>query len=330
MKQMRLFLIGLMLAVAGIGADASERRNESADSNEWHAQRRALQNGNTLKLQDVEVMPGKSVELSIELENETTNLMGWQCDIVLPERLTLALKANGKPAATLGERFATTEHSISSSRLASGAYRFIATSMDGEAIPGTTGTLFTVTLQADAELQSLEASPTRLQRLEASPTTLTGKVTNIEFNTQDNQKLTLADVTINVTIPAIEIEKCATPAIAYDKGELVFSCETEDVTYTSEVTVSDAKAGDGSRISLARTYTVSVRATKEGYADSDVATAVIQWRDGRPLLTGFSSVTIDGKAANDVNGDGTVDVADIATIISEMAAQARKQGNTDM
>ena len=292
MKQMRLFLIGLVLAVAGTA--------QAAD---------------ILKVQDVKVKAGESTELSIELENETTNLMGWQCDIVLPEGLTLALKANGKPAATLGERFATTEHSISSSRLANGAYRFIATSMDGEAIPGNGGTLFTVTLQADASLA---------ERAGTGPApTLTGKVTNIEFNTQDNQKLTLADVTFNIAIPAIEIEKCATPTIAYDRGELVFDCETEGAAFRSEVTVSDAKAGDGSRISLARTYAVSVRAMKEGYADSDVATATITWRDGRPLFEDFSSVTTDGKAASDANGDGAVDVADIATIISEMAAQAR-------
>ena len=31
----------------------------------------------------------------------------------------------------------------------------------------------------------------------------------------------------------------------------------------------------------------------------------------------------------DVNGDGAVDVADIATIISEMAAQAREQKEID-
>ena len=105
-----------------------------------------------LIIQDVEVSPGQSVDLCIELDNETANLMGWQCDIILPEGLTLALKSNGKPAATLGDRFSETGHTISSNRLSNGAYRFIATSMDGDAIPGTEGTLFTVTLQADALL----------------------------------------------------------------------------------------------------------------------------------------------------------------------------------
>jgi hypothetical protein len=274
--------------------------------------------GNSLKLSDISLMPGESAPLSIDLENEATNLMGWQCDIVLPEGLTLALKNNGKPITVLGERFATTEHSISSSRLANGAYRFIATSIDGEAIPGTSGTLFTVTLQADASLA-------RLQSLEASPTTLTGTVTNIEFNTQGNQKLTLDDMTFPIIILMPDVQKCTTPTITYDRSELIFACKTEGVTFKSEVKVSDAKTGDGSRIALTQTYVVSVYATKEGYDNSDVATATICWRNGRPKFDGFSSVTIDGKSDSDVNGDGKVDVADITTIICEISAQAKKQ-----
>ena len=140
-----------------------------------------------LRIQDVEVSPGQSVALGIELDNETANLMGWQCDIILPEGLSLALKSNGKPAATLGSRFSETGHTISSNRLSNGAYRFIATSMDGESIPGSEGMLFTVTLQADDSV--------------AHGTTLTGSVANIEFNTQDNRKLTFDSQSFSVAIP---------------------------------------------------------------------------------------------------------------------------------
>ena len=159
----RLFTLGLVLAFAGI----------------THAV-------DILKLQDVEVAAGESVTVNIELNNTTTNLMGWQCDISLPKGLTLELKANGKPKATLGERFSTTGHSISSSCMANGDYRFIATSFDGEAIPETSGTLFTVTLNADVSL--------------VSSTKLTGSIKKIEFNTQDNKKLTFDDVTFAVNI----------------------------------------------------------------------------------------------------------------------------------
>ncbi len=106
----------------------------------------------------------------------------------------------------------------------------------------------------------------------------------------------------------------------------MFACETEGVTFASEVTTSSAKGSEGERVSLAPpAYTITVVAKKEGFADSDAATATIQWGDGRPVFTGFSSVAIDTKWTSDVNGDGTVDVADIATIISTMAARARMQ-----
>ena len=292
MKKIRLFLYGLVFALAG-----------------------TVQAADILKVQGVEVLPGKSVTLNIEMENETTNLMGWQCDIVLPQGLSLVLKANGKPAAMLGSRFSITEHAISSSCMANGAYRFIVTSMDGEAIPGTNGTLFTVTLQADASLKS--------------GSKLTGTVTNIEFNTQDNHKLSFADVTFSVTIPGGG-QKCATPTIAFNKGELVFSCETEDVKYYSEVKVADAKSNEGERVKLMPTYEISVYATKEGYIDSNVATATIGWRNGKPVMEGFVNVTLEeDPSKGDVNDDGGVDVADIATIIDIMAAQARQQGGVE-
>ena len=164
MRQKRLFILGLVLALAGI----------------THAT-------DVLTVQNVEVAAGESVTINIELDNTTTNLMGWQCDISLPEGLTLDLKANGKPKGTLGERFIDTDHSISSSQLANGDYRFIVTSMDGDVVPGTSGTLFSVTIIADASL--------------TAGTKLTGTMKNIEFNTKDNQKLTFDDESFAITIP---------------------------------------------------------------------------------------------------------------------------------
>ena len=58
-------------------------------------------------------------------------------------------------------------------------------------------------------------------------------------------------------------------------------------------------------------YTLTVIASAEGYEDSD------------PVKM---TLTIDNC---DVNKDGAVDVADIATIISEMAARAREQKEID-
>ena len=185
MKLKRLFILGLVLACAGVS----------------HAD-------DILTVKNVEVNPGESVTLEIELSNTSTNLMGWQCDISLPEGLTLELKENGRPKATLGERFSTTRHVISSSCRANNTYRFIATSNEGDAIPGTSGILFTVTLKADAELTG---SPMR-----------TCTVKNIEFNTTDNKKLSFDDVTFFITIP-----------------NLISNC---DLNGDSEVDIDDAEA----------------------------------------------------------------------------------------
>lgn len=264
MKQHKLYLIWLLLAYAGIA-----------------------QATNTLRVGDVELAPGGSVTLSIELENDATNLMGWQCDIILPEGFSLALKTNGKPASSLGSRFSTTEHSISSSCLSNGAYRFIATSMDGEAIPEKSGTLFSVTLLADASI--------------TPGTKFTGSLTNIEFNTQDNQKLTFADLSFSISIPSIE-KKCVTPTINYSKGKISFSCETEGVTFKSSYTYNSGTS-DADEYILSGTTTchVSVYATKEGYLDSDTAKMDIKMSVG---------------PKGDVNQDGVVSITDAVTVVN--------------
>ena len=122
---------------------------------------------------------------------------------------------------------------------------------------------------------------------------------------------------------AQEDMRCATPTIAYDHGRLVFGCETEGVEYAYEIKCGDAESGRGGEVSLSQTYEIRVRATLEGHYDSDVAVATIGWRDGRPVMEGFSSARLDNSEGNaDVNGDGTVDVADITSVISAMTGQA--------
>lgn len=126
--------------------------------------------------------------------------------------------------------------------------------------------------------------------------------------------------------PCIASEKCATPTIAYDNGELVFSCETDGATFISEVKAADAKSNEGGRVKLEQIYIISVFAACQGYADSDVAIATIGWRNGRPIMEGFTSISLEtDENRGDVNEDGSIDVADIATIISIMAGKTIKE-----
>ena len=125
--------------------------------------------------------------------------------------------------------------------------------------------------------------------------------------------------------PVIEVKKCAIPTIAYIAGKIVFDCETEGVEYVYEIKDADVKKAIGKEVMLTPSYQVCAYATKAGYDDSDIATATIRWRDGHPLFEGFSSVVVNQQEASDTNGDTTVDVADIATIIDAMASKSREE-----
>ena len=72
-----------------------------------------------------------------------------------------------------------------------------------------------------------------------------------------------------------ESPKCATPEIKFSSDTFTFSCATQGVEFVSVVTVSDAKKYYDAKIKLARTYKISVYATKNGYEKSDIATKEI-------------------------------------------------------
>ena len=95
-----------------------------------------------------------------------------------------------------------------------------------------------------------------------------------------------------------EPKKCATPTISVINGEFKFNCDTEDVEYQWEIT----QKGNSSSGSLTGVYKVSVYVTKDGYEDSDVATAEF-------TMSG-------GGLKGDTNGDGKVDVDDVVQTVN--------------
>lgn len=74
-----------------------------------------------------------------------------------------------------------------------------------------------------------------------------------------------------------EQKRCAKPTIKYANGRIDFGCETEVVKFISQITDADAKSYDTSSINLTGNITISVYATKEGYSNSETATATLCW-----------------------------------------------------
>lgn len=93
--------------------------------------------------------------------------------------------------------------------------------------------------------------------------------------------------------------QCATPTISFANGKIKFACETEDVEYVPTVTCTPSQTLTGDELELGTTYTVSVYAKREGYLDSEVATS-----------------TITLSTVGDVNGDGRLTIADVASLVN--------------
>lgn len=104
----------------------------------------------------------------------------------------------------------------------------------------------------------------------------------------------------NDVSPAPTTQKCATPMINYSGGKLRFTCETPDVEFFYDISSTDNRNGNGSEVDVTPIYTINVYASKEGYLDSDIATADIN------MACDNANTYVRG----DLTGDGKVDVKD--------------------
>lgn len=89
------------------------------------------------------------------------------------------------------------------------------------------------------------------------------------------------------SLPEPGTEKCATPTISYSGGKLKFACETEGVQFNYNIKDNDIKSGTGEEVDLSVTYTIMVYAAKDGYDNSDIATATLCWIDQQPATEGI-------------------------------------------
>lgn len=93
-----------------------------------------------------------------------------------------------------------------------------------------------------------------------------------------------------------EPKKCEKPTISYRHGELSFASATEGVDFVSDISDTDIKMHNGSKVNLSVTYTVSVYATKAGYENSETAIATLCWIDVDPKTEGIDNGVANVKA----------------------------------
>lgn len=79
---------------------------------------------------------------------------------------------------------------------------------------------------------------------------------------------------------------CETPTISYDNGKLTFNCATEGATCISSISDTDVATYNTNEVQLNVTYNISVYATKDGYNNSETATATLCWIEQEPKVEG--------------------------------------------
>lgn len=127
-------------------------------------------------------------------------------------------------------------------------------------------------------------------------------------------------------------KKCAKPTISYSNGKLTFNCETNGVTYKSTITDTDITSYNSSEVQLCATYIINVYAIKQGFNNSDVASATLCWIDVDPKTEGVSN-NITQVRANAVliqadNGQISIAGADDGTIVNIYGVNGQQYGST--
>ena len=84
-------------------------------------------------------------------------------------------------------------------------------------------------------------------------------------------------------------QKCEKPTISYENGQLKFASATEGAEFVTDITDTDIKKHYDATISLTATYNISVYAIKNGYDNSDIATATLCWISQEPQTEGITN-----------------------------------------
>ena len=129
-----------------------------------------------------------------------------------------------------------------------------------------------------------------------------------------------------------EPQKCAIPTICYQNGNLKFTSATDGAKFVSEITDTDIKKNYEATIILTATYNISVYATKEGYENSETATATLCWIDKEPTTEGITDAiaNVPANALLIQSNGGTINVqgADDGTSVSVYTLDGKQVGRS--
>ena len=162
---------------------------------------------------NIQIRSGETNTASIQLQNTTDGLVGFQMDVTLPDGVSLIEKD-----CRLSSRIADADQKLQIGKLSDNTYRLTATSLALQSITGNDGELINITLKA-TELSDGG----------------TVNIKNIRIVTDKSARLVLADAAFGIQIVDV------TPAIAFQDEKVKAICVTNwDTNGDGELSTREA------------------------------------------------------------------------------------------
>jgi len=159
-----------------------------------------------LSISDFGIEAGEKKAINVELTN-SDEICAVQFDLELPTGISIVVKSNGKLDVKVNKNRQEEEdddHTLTSSKLESGAYRFLYKSDTNMPIVGTSGTLITINLVAASDLAAGSLTGTMKDILLVEPDATEHKTATATFT-----------ITATTAINQIELSNDK-PATIYD------------------------------------------------------------------------------------------------------------------
>ena len=162
---------------------------------------------------NIQIRTGETNTASIQLQNTTAGLVGFQMDITLPDGVSLIEKDCG-----LSNRITDADQKLQIGKLSDNTYRLTATSLALQSLTGNDGELINITLKA-TELSDGGSV----------------NIKNIRIVTDNSERLVLADAAFGIQIVDV------TPAIAFQDDKVKAICVTNwDTNGDGELSTREA------------------------------------------------------------------------------------------
>jgi hypothetical protein len=189
---------------------------------------------NYFSIPDISTFTNTTVTLPVTMVNKDSTMTGFQCDIYLPDGVTIAKKSNGKYDISLTSRKGDT-HTILSNKQTDGAIRVVAYSPENELFSGNDGVLFNVVLSTGTsalESGSIRISNIRLANVKAKEYISPEAIANITIDdfllgdVNNDRAVTIADVV-------------STFGYILGQPQTVFNTKAADINGDNSVTIGD-------------------------------------------------------------------------------------------